>query len=122
MTDADALRMQRDDVWEVHKQLRHYRQRVFLDVVDERDRQVARWGDQRRQDFTGIPGYRREAEAAKTLNAVLTENDVEVGWNTILLEEVYEALAEPPSSERLRRELVQAAAVIFAWIEDIDRR
>lgn len=115
MTDINEL-------WDVHKELRQYRQRIFLDVIDERDRQVRRWGDQRRQDYTGVPGYRREAEAMKTLNEILSENDASIGWNTILLEEVYEALAELPSSTSLRKELVQAAAVIFAWLEDIDRR
>jgi hypothetical protein len=95
---------------------------ILDDIRVERRRQLAKWGDQRRRDFTGVPGYKREAESMKTLNDILVGNGAEVGWNTILLEEVYEALAELPGSVSLRKELVQAAAVIVAWLEDIDRR
>ncbi|MEY9934267.1 hypothetical protein ABH926_008932 [Catenulispora sp. GP43] len=39
----------------------------------------------------------------------------------MLLEEVYEALAEVDPAA-LRAELVQVAAVAAAWVEDIDSR
>jgi hypothetical protein len=42
-------------------------------------------------------------------------------WALILLEEVYEALAEADPA-RLRTELIQAGAVIAAWVSDLDRR
>jgi len=46
---------------------------------------------------------------------------VHTAWDGVLLEEVYEALAES-DPERLRAELVQVAAVAVAWIQAIDRR
>jgi hypothetical protein len=42
-------------------------------------------------------------------------------WLLIALEEVFEALVED-DPVKLRAELVQAAAVLVAWIEAIDRR
>jgi hypothetical protein len=43
------------------------------------------------------------------------------GWDVILMEEVYEALAEK-DPDRLRAELVQVAAVAVQWIDCINRR
>ena len=42
-------------------------------------------------------------------------------WRHILLEEVFEALAESDPA-KLRTESIQSAAVIAAWVEDIDSR
>lgn len=42
-------------------------------------------------------------------------------WTDIALEEFCEAV-EAPDDEQRRKELVQLAAVVFAWIEDIDKR
>jgi hypothetical protein len=42
-------------------------------------------------------------------------------WRHIAEEEIYEAFAEE-DPVKLRAELVQAAAVLAAWIEDIDSR
>ena len=44
-----------------------------------------------------------------------------VTYRDILLEEVFEALAES-NPARLRVELVQVAAVAVAWVEKIDRQ
>lgn len=41
-------------------------------------------------------------------------------WRDVFYEEVMEALAEN-DPEKLRTELVQVAAVIFAWLENIER-
>jgi hypothetical protein len=94
--------------------------RVFDDVLGERHRQLVKWGPQRHDTGTGLPGdrglsdwYRRDCDAAAAVG--------DLTWRHILLEEVYEALAET-EREPLRRELVQAAAVIFAIIEDLDNR
>lgn len=45
-----------------------------------------------------------------------------VTYTHIMLEEVFEALAEEPGSEGLRDELIQVAAVALKWIEAIDLR
>lgn len=47
--------------------------------------------------------------------------DGTVTFADILLEEVFEAMAED-DQQRLRTELVQAAAVCVQWVEAIDRR
>jgi hypothetical protein len=95
---------------------------AFADAVDtERQAQLAKWGDQRHPDGTGAEYYVGMADQAR--------DDVERSiahfggpeWALILLEEVYEALAESDPA-KLRVELVQAAAVIAAWISDLDRR
>lgn len=94
--------------------------RVFDDVLGERHRQLVKWGPQRHEFGTGKPGdrglsdwYRHECDVAATTG--------DVTWRHILLEEVYEALAET-EREPLRRELIQVAAVIFAIVEDLDNR
>lgn len=111
----------------------------FAEAVDEeRGRQLAKWGDQRHPDGTGdqasMFGMPMEAIARmlKTVNDQL--HRAQPGWSTvdmqptggpqwlpILLEEVFEAAAETDPIN-LRTELVQCAAVIAAWISDIDRR
>jgi hypothetical protein len=67
----------------------------FAEAVDaERQRQIAKFGDQHHPDGT---------------------------WMHVLIEEVFEALAEEDPA-KLRAELVQVAAVCAAWITDIDGR
>lgn len=99
-------------------------------VLAERERQVAKWGVQIHPDISTLHGvdnsesiladYEIEANAFKEANDEIVA-DGTMGWDTILLEEVYEALAES-DPVKLREELVQSAAVIFAWLDDLDRR
>lgn len=92
---------------------------VFRDIVEERARQDAKWGEQNHPDGTNW-SYEIEAEHFKAL----CDREAEAGkvtWRHILLEEVYEALAEE-NPAMLRDELVQVAAVAAAWVEAIDRR
>ena len=67
-------------------------------VLEERLRQDKKWGADRNQD-----------------NYV---------WQVILTEEVGEAAESvlKDDTDNLQKELVQCAAVIFAWLENIDRR
>ena len=92
---------------------------VLEEILAERLRQDAKWGEQNHPDGTGRPGSRQDANYYRNLckgNSPSQDN-----WQDILSEEVYEAYAEsdPP---KLRAELVQTAAVCVAWIEAIDRR
>lgn len=90
----------------------------FARAVDaERQAQLAKWGEQRHPDGTGIGEAAEMAEAYRGLNAMAREPM----WQPILLEEVYEALAESDPAA-LRAELVQVAAVCAAWISDLDQR
>jgi hypothetical protein len=89
---------------------------VLDNIAHERFRQREKWGDQHHPDGTGAPAWRTKASRLQMWNG-----DTAGTWRDILLEEVYEAMAEA-SPDRLRRELVQVAAVATAWVEDIDSR
>lgn len=83
----------------------------------ERRRQIVKWGHQSRSNGTG-PAFQTFADMYREAcdNA---EREGGATWRHVLLEEVYEALAET-DTRNLRTELIQAGAVIAAWIEDID--
>lgn len=91
---------------------------VYGEIDDERDRQIEKWGAQSHLDGTGdlrygwlADEYRRQCQAADKAGRVT--------WADILLEEVFEAMAESDPA-KLRAELVQALAVGVAWLEDMD--
>jgi hypothetical protein len=87
----------------------------FADAVDaERARQLAKWGDQR------LTGDDEHANSARHTCQSLAERGL-VAWRDILWEEIAEAFAETDPT-LLRAELVQCAAVIQAWVSDLDRR
>jgi hypothetical protein len=107
------------------------------ETAEERDRQDAKWGEQNHPDGTGPtetpllaplrthsidahdPAWRIAAElTAQTDEAAAAGT---VTWRDILLEETFEALAESDPA-RLRKELIQVAAVAQQWVEAIDRR
>lgn len=111
---------------------------VERQIREERVAQDVKWGEQNHPDYDphDIPEvvrneYAFRAERWKDINAVRAEYGCEVAhrdpsaectaWDGILLEEVYEALAEKDPAKR-RSELIQVAAVAQAWIEAIDRR
>lgn len=93
---------------------------VLGEIRAERARQHALWGEQNHPDGTGGPVMRSEADAMRARCQYLAVNGGP-DWRAILLEEVYEALAEDEPA-KLRKELVQVAAVATAWVEAIDRR
>ena len=95
-------------------------QPVLADVASERRRQDDLWGEQNHPDGTGRAAQVAAAEVARAI----TDRSAEAGtltWAEILTEETTEALAETDPA-KLRRELVQVAAVAAAWIEALDRR
>ncbi|WP_372699396.1 hypothetical protein [Arthrobacter sp. JSM 101049] len=106
---------------------------ALADVAAERTRQNEKWGEQNHPDGTGprefplaamggesvFDAQELAAQATRTTdhraaNRMLT-------WKDILLEEVFEALAESDPVS-LRTELIQVAAVAAQWAEAIDRR
>lgn len=106
--------------------------KVVRDVEAERDRQDAKWGEQNHPDGTGehsTPLMRitySERPAAHLRERAKMSTDLAarrglVTWTDILLEEVFEALAEEDPA-MLRKELIQVAAVAAQWAEAIDRR
>lgn len=107
---------------ELKKRIRSgIRKAVLFDVNAERDKQEEKWGEQHLPDGTyGDSLSARKANLFRDRCNSATE-DGTLTWRDILLEEVYEALAES-DPVKLRNELVQSAAVLVAWIEDIDAR
>lgn len=109
------------------------RAKVLLALNEERDRQDAKWGEQNHPDGTGTGmrplagiGLKPTANAsAWAAGAKVSTDELAaagiVTYSDILLEEIFEALAEH-DPEKLRNELVQSAAVIVQWVEAIDRR
>lgn len=98
------------------------RDNVLNDVDVERNKQDDKWGEQHHPD--GTYGQSQGAVWASSFfrdKCDAAAKDGTLTWRHILLEEIYEALAES-SPERLREELVQSAAVLVGWIEDIDSR
>lgn len=108
---------------------------ISNEVLNERDRQDAKWGEQNHPDGTGPetqPLFDKRAFLDDDIAAVhladaftrRTDERADEGkvtWRDILLEEVFEALAESDQA-KLRTELIQVAAVVQQWVEAIDRR
>ncbi|MER7068986.1 hypothetical protein ABT357_25480, partial [Streptomyces albidoflavus] len=94
--------------------------RHMAEVDAERQRQLARFGDQHHPDGTGSATDKERADEARR-HCDHTTRTGQLTWNDILTEEVCEALAESDLG-LLRAELVQVAAVALAWISDLDSR
>ncbi|MEU9470473.1 NUDIX hydrolase [Streptomyces avermitilis] len=94
--------------------------RRMVDLDAERQRQLEKFGDQHHPDGTGGSGALYVADRYRS---IVDEglNTGSVTWRDVLLEEVFEALAESDPAT-LRAELVQVSAVCAAWISDIDSR
>lgn len=94
-------------------------------VQREQDRQVAKWGVQNHPSFT--PGDPEKYEALyRVTEDIKARNDLAaknggLAWESILLEEVFEAGCEWQDNEALKVELIQVAAVALSWVESIDR-
>ncbi len=103
---------------------------VLTEVMHERRRQHKKWGEQNHPSGTGpdveivvSEGHRQPAWIADKNAKVYTDvaaKDGTLTWRHILLEEVFEALAEDDPAA-LRTELQQVAAVAVAWMECLDR-
>ncbi|MCG7203991.1 hypothetical protein [Streptomyces arenae] len=95
--------------------------RDFAEAVDaERQRQIAKFGDQHHPIIRGPHStvlFQDLAEGLRRTN----DDPAQRCWMTILLEEVYEAGAEG-NLAKFREEVVQVAAVCQAIITDLDRQ
>lgn len=90
------------------------------EIASELDRQERKWGVQNHPDGTGLPIFKEKANSYKQdyEDAALEKR---ITWRHVLLEEVYEALAEN-DPKLIREELIQVAAVCIQWVLAIDRR
>jgi hypothetical protein len=91
---------------------------ILMQAFIERARQRVLWGVQslpngtaRHDDWQVSEFYKRVTDA--------NDKDGTLSWRDVLLEEVFEALAES-DTEPLREELIQVIAVAVAWISDLD--
>jgi hypothetical protein len=95
---------------------------VLGEVHGERTKQDLKWGEQNHEQSHSA-SMRREygirAQSWKDVNALLVKQG-QLTWDGVLLEEVYEALAEADPAKQ-REEVLQVAAVAVAMIECIDR-
>jgi len=99
--------------------------RVLQAITAEREAQTRQWGVQHHADSDGdlyLETYEGLATAYKTLNTGALASGHDPSWPLILLEEVYEALAEGANPEALEKELIQVGAVCVAWVEDLRSR
>lgn len=95
---------------------------ILDEISQERDRQIAKWGEQHHPDDTGGWALNvRAKDARRACQAAAQHVEGGPGWRLILDEEVAEALAET-DRVKLRDELIQVAAVAVAWVEDIQSR
>jgi hypothetical protein len=94
--------------------------RVLADIQTEREAQDEKWGEQNHPDGTGgiFSVFSADDARARCQAAFAAGNGT---WRHVLDEEIAEAYAETDPA-LLRVELIQAAAVIAAWIEALDRR
>ena len=94
---------------------------VLSEIKAERARQDKKWGEQNYPDGTGYSGELRWAadDARRACDDAAKKGTLT--WLHILTEETAEAFDEADQS-KLRKELIQVAAVAVAWVEAIDRR
>lgn len=109
---------------------------VLMDVARERLRQMKKWGEQNHPlgmgpDTTPLNPYLNYEDATGETSAkdiadlftALTDDNAKMGvltWRDILLEEVFELLAEE-RADKVREEAIQVAAVAVAIVEYVDR-
>lgn len=104
---------------------------ILEEVIDERVSQDTKWGIQNHPSLS--PELKEETYLPNLTNYYLlpsekdAKNNCEIdfkngnaNWASIAVEELCEVIES--KDEKLRREeLIQLAAVVFAWIECIDR-
>lgn len=106
--------------------------KIWAQVLTERARQDAKWGEQNHPNGTGprenwgyreLRWYTSNEEAADIIRTAtqLAQRYNSPTWRGILMEEVAEVSAAS-DTDALRDELIQVIAVAVAWVECLDRR
>lgn len=100
---------------------------IVAEIVGERGRQDEKWGDPHdvpngtgaTQLFMGQTVADLRDWIQGSVDIAADRGDSRMSW--VLLEEVFEALAEDDDA-KLRAELIQVAAVAAKWVQIIDAR
>ncbi|MFD3574740.1 hypothetical protein [Streptomyces sp. NPDC058644] len=96
--------------------------KAFAEDIDaERQRQIAKFGEQHHPDGTADDFTARTMRDSARMICEARAARGALTWVDVLDEEYWEARAETDPA-KLRTELVQVAAVCAAWIADIDSR
>lgn len=93
--------------------------RIIQEIIQERKAQDKKWGEQNHKPGTSRKEYGYLADLFRKVcdNAFHTGKGT---WTDILLEEVFEALAEEEPA-KIKKELKQVAAVVITMLESLDR-
>ena len=97
--------------------------KVIAEVIQERQRQHAKWGEQNLESFElSQPLYsqREKLRARRHWNDEHNSDGKPLTFKAILEEEFLEVICERDPA-RLRAELLQVAAVAIQWVEKLDR-
>lgn len=103
---------------------------IVDEVLEECERQVVKWGLQRRPGYTQLDAldHAEHFETQVTTDMAKAICDFKIAdgtacWMDILLEEFMEARDEAKAGNKaaLREELIQVAAVVVSAIQDLDR-
>ena len=87
---------------------------IFQEILIERKRQKQKWEEQNLKSGCNKKKYKLLSDYFK----IVYETNVkikQVSWADILLKEIYEALAED-DTVKIKKELIQSAAIIIAMI------
>jgi hypothetical protein len=112
------------------EQARRYKAaKLLVEVGNEMDRQVSKWGVQNHPSYEGLDVFELYFEVDAALAKRICDTRMAgwetdpVSWTDIFLEEVMEALEEARGHNltALREELIQCAAVALSWVDSIDR-
>lgn len=102
-------------------------EQLFKEILAERVRQDNEWAPQSMPSVLNVGTDIRHSrylipdeDSAKFNRERAFQNGIGT-WAHIFIEEVCEAVAAKNEADR-RMELVQCAAIIFAWISDIDNK
>lgn len=92
---------------------------IVSEIAEEMKRQVSLWGIQEHPNGTGLEVEKEFLTGVREL-VKDAEKDGKISWYLVLLEEFAEAAAEE-DQWKLRKELIQVAAVAATWVQAIDR-
>ena len=93
---------------------------IFEKILDERARQDRKWGEQNWPLCVASKGVKRLREDISKRRCDEAAAETALDWDTILEEEIAEAMGAETVDDAIH-ELIQAAAVIFATIECLER-